>query len=449
MRARRMSQIAKAGSKMASRAAWSKAQAIFSSQAPGSMIDRSREIRSAQDVARELGSMRGVMAKFGQMLSYVSTPLDPQIRAGFADLQDNAPPMSNDLVSQVFSQEFGSLPEDIFAQWDPDPIASASIGQVHRAITHSGVAVAVKVQYPGIGATLKADLANLRLVARGFRFAFPSMDTNSIVAEISERIVEELDYRKEAQNQNAFSEFYRGHPFIKIPRVLPQYCTSKVLATELGSGVRFGEFVKSDQNAKDLAGETIFRFVFRSLYQMRSFNGDPHPGNFLFNGDSTVTFLDFGLTKHFAAAEIDRFELIISSMVIRKNPAEFRNAIEEAGLLDLDCRLPDNEIFHHFEPFYESVIQDAQFTFDDEYTTRLFAHAFDQKSAIAKYLKVSPPFVVIQRINLGLYSILAALGATANFRKIAEEIWPFTLGKATTKLGLQERDWLNTKDQIR
>ena len=441
IRAKRMAQIARAGSKMASQTALSKAREIFTSRRPGKPIDRSREIRSTQDVARELGSMRGVMAKFGQMLSYVSTPLDTQVREGFASLQDSAPPMSTELVEQVFLDEFGLLPSALYAEWDAEPIASASIGQVHRAITHSGVAVAIKVQYPGISETLTADLANLRLVARGFRFAFPSLDTDSVVAEIASKITEELDYVKEARSQKTFHDFYRGHPFIRIPGVFDELSTSRVLVTELGEGLRFNELINEDATQRNLAGETIFRFVFRSLYQLRSFNGDPHPGNYLFDGDGKVTFLDFGLTKSFTPGDIDIFESMIRAMVIDESPAEFRSAIERAGLLTSGCPLDDSAIYQHFEPFYDSIINDGPFAFNDDYTTRLFAHTFDQKAQIAKYLMVSPPFVVIQRINLGLYSILASLGASANFRRIAEEIWPFVLGNPSTPLGELESAW--------
>ncbi len=441
-----MTTIARVGSRLASQAAWAKAQSIFTSRKPDVPPDRSREIRSTQDVARELGSMRGVMAKFGQMLSYVSTPLNAELRESFATLQDSAPPMSNELVEEVFTEEFGILPEALFAAWDRDPIASASIGQVHRAITHSGIAVAVKVQYPGIRETLGADLSNLRLIAKGFRFAFPAMDTDAIVEEIATRITEELDYVNEARNQEEFYRFYHEHPFISIPKVLQDHSTSRVLVSELGAGMRFAQLLQENQSERDLAGETIFRFVFRSLYQLRSFNGDPHPGNYLFDGQGRVTFLDFGLTKHFAPNEIELFESMIRAMVIERSPAEFRSAIARAGLLRDDCALDDQQIYQHFIPFYDSVLTDEEFIFNDSYTTNLFAHTFDQRAPIAKYLMVSPPFVVIQRINLGLYSILASLEARGNFRRIAEEIWPFVRGTPSTPLGALEAAWLTDRD---
>ncbi len=444
-RARRMTRVARVGSKLATAAARAKAQEIFASRTPNGKTDRSREIASVADVAKELGSMRGVMAKFGQMLSYVSTPLDSTIRTGLSSLQDQAPPMSNDLVEEVFDQEFGRPPAEIFETWDPDPIASASIGQVHRAITMDGEAVAVKVQYPGIRETLFADLANLRLVARAFRFAFPAMDTDSIVTEISARITEELDYEKEAANQQLFADFYHGHPFIRIPGVRHDLTRPRVLVTELAAGLRFADFLHEDQEERDLAGETIFRFVFRSLYKLQCFNGDPHPGNYLFDGDGRVTFIDFGMTKYFVSEDISTFEEMVNAAVIQASPVAFRRAIVKAGLIAPNCTLSDEQVYHFFEPFYASIAKDAEFTFSDDYTTALFAHMFDKNEPVAKFLQVSEPFVVIQRINLGLYSILASLSATANFRSISAEIWPFTQHPASTELGRREKDWLSDR----
>lgn len=435
--------MARVGSKIATRAALGRAQTIFSAH-DSETIDRRNEIKTAMDVANQLGSMRGVMSKFGQILSYVSSPLAPDLRNEFVHLQDNAPVMSKDLVDELVENELGLPPYKLFDTWDPDPIASASIGQVHRAITNDGRAVALKVQFPNISETLTADLSNLRLLAKGFRLGYPSMDTDSMVDEIASRIGEELDYRLEAINQTLFHNYYKDHPFIAIPQVLPEYSTARVLCTELATGKRFQEFLQSEQAEKNLAAETIFRFVFRSLYQIRTFNGDPHPGNYLFNGSGKVTFLDFGLVKHFQQTEISLFETMVQSIVIAHSPEDFVTAITEAGLLSDKCDLDAQSIYDHFMPFYESVIENKPFRFSEQYTAKLFDHTFFQKAPIAKFLQVSPPFVIIQRINLGLYSILATLSAQANFRAIAEEIWSFTPGQPSTPMGFKERDWVKS-----
>ena len=212
----------------------------------------------------------------------------------------------------MIEAELGKPPEELFVEWDPQPLASASIGQVHRAVVvdpQSGLerAVAVKVQYPGVGDAIAADLRNADLLGALLRQGFGGLDPDDMVAEIKERITGELDYALEATNQHAFADHYRGHPFIHVPDVLPSLSTARVLTTELVTGATWAEALTWDQDERDQIGECLFRFVFRSLYGMHLFNGDPHPGNYLFHGDGRVTFLDFGLVKRFTDAETATF----------------------------------------------------------------------------------------------------------------------------------------------
>ena len=173
---------------------------------------------------------------------------------------------------------------------------------MHRAITHDGRAVAVKVQYPGIAETIEADLGNVALLRRMLKITAPSQDVDALLAELRERVTEELDYRREARNQQLFARFYAGHPTIGVPAIVAELSTRRVVTSELADGARFAELAGWPQAERDLAAETIYRFVFRSLYEAHTFNGDPHPGNYLFHGGGRVTFLDFGLVKHFTAA---------------------------------------------------------------------------------------------------------------------------------------------------
>src|SRR5262245_24645058 len=166
-------------------------------------------------------------------------------------------------------------PERGFAEWDPEPIAAASIGQVHRAITHDGRAVAVKVQYPGIAEAIAADLDNVALLRRMLRITAPSQDVDGLIAELRERVLEELDYRREAENQELFATFYDGHPTIGVPKIVSELSTRRMVTSELAVGARFAELSGWSQAERDLAAETIYRFVFRSLYDVHAFNGDP------------------------------------------------------------------------------------------------------------------------------------------------------------------------------
>src|ERR1700716_1065243 len=255
-------------------------------------------------------------------------------------LQQNAPPMSPELPSPVIEEEFGDIPERVFAEWDPLPFAAASIGQVHRAITKDGRAVAVKVQYPGIATSITSDLRNAALLRKIIGAAFRGLDVESLVNELGERLREEVDYRREAENQELFAGYYDGHPVIHVPHVIKELSTARVLTSELVVGSSFDELLTWSQTEKNLAAETIYRFVFRSLYRLHAFNGDPHPGNYLFRGGGRVSFLDFGLTKHFT--EDDFAPLIdgVRFMVLEPDGERFRSAMERAGFLQAGAPVP-------------------------------------------------------------------------------------------------------------
>src|SRR6266536_2397764 len=196
-------------------------------------------LQTAEDVATTLGAMKGVLMKIGQMASYVDDGLAPAVRRTLSRLQDSVPPMSPELAAGVVEEELGMPPERAFASWDPRPIAAASIGQVHRAITRDGRAVAVKVQYPGIAETIAADLGNVALLRRMLRITAPAQDVDALIAELRERVIEELDYRREADNQRLFAAYYDGHPTTGIPAVIGELSTRRLITSELSGGARF------------------------------------------------------------------------------------------------------------------------------------------------------------------------------------------------------------------
>ena len=330
------------------------------------------------------------------------------------------------------------------------PIAAASIGQVHRAITRDGRAVAVKVQYPGVDEAIAADLANSDLIFRVMGMLFPGLDPGPLVAELRERLGEELDYRLEAENQARFAEFYRGHPFIHVPEVLPELSTGRVLTTELAVGARLAEVEAGwSPEERSLAGEAIFRFVFRSLYRLHVFNGDPHPGNYLFRPGGRVTFLDFGLVKRFSAAEVKLFESMVRAIALDRDAGAYRAILEEAGVLTRGAPLSDEQVVAWFGHFYEPVRERRVTTFTHDYARSTVQRIFSRQGDMARYGNVPPSFVIIQRINLGLYSVLASLGATADWRGVAEELWPMTDGPASTPLGREEAAWLRAAGRRR
>lgn len=388
--------------------------------------------------------MKGALMKVGQMASYLDQGLPEHVRSALAQLQHTAPPMSAELAAGVVAEELGAPPEVVFAEWDPVPIASASIGQVHRAMTFDGRAVAVKVQYPGVAEAVESDLDNAGLIFAGLGVLFPGLDHRSLVAELRDRLVEELDYRLEAEHQRRFAAWYDGHPTIHIPRVLGELSTRRVLTTELSDGARWDEMLEWSQEERDLAGETLYRFAFGSLYRLAAFNGDPHPGNYLFHRGGRVTFLDFGLVKYFAPDELAEFEEMIRHMVIEHDPAAFRASVERIGLLPPGLAVSDADVIDYLGHFYEFVQEPGPFTITPEYASETVRRFFDTSGPYATMQKAAnlpPSFVIIQRISLGLYAILGELRATADWRRIAEELWPFVDAPPSTPMGVAADRW--------
>lgn len=437
--------LARLGARAGGREAVARAQGVFASAERREALDRSVELRHAEDVVRELGAMKGALMKLGQMVSYLDEGLPEHVRTALAQLQRDAPPMSVELAAEMIVQELGARPEVLFAEWDPEPIAAASIGQVHRALTHDGRAVAVKVQYPGIAEAVESDLGNVGLLFGGIGRAYPGFESGPLVEELRTRLREELDYGLEATRQQRFADYYAGHPFIHVPAVLPELSATRVLTTELAEGVRFSDAEQWSQEQRDLAGEAIFRFVFRSFYRLHLFNGDPHPGNYLFRPDGRVTFLDFGLVKEFAPSDIELIRRLIETVVLDPDPAEFRIAMERAGFLRPGAPVRDADVTEYFGHFYDHMRDRGRHPITGEFASEVVRRFFDVKGPygeVMKYANVPPAFVVVQRVNLGLFAVLAALGATADWRSVGEELWPWVNGPPSSLLGELEAEWL-------
>jgi predicted unusual protein kinase regulating ubiquinone biosynthesis (AarF/ABC1/UbiB family) len=287
-------------------------------------------------------------------------------------------------------------------------------------------------------------MAAASAVLRGLALQYSGFEPGPLIAELRERIFEELDYRLEAAQQQVFAGYFADHPFIHVPGVVPELSTTRVLVTELADGVRFSEALEWPQSDRDLAGETIFRFVFTGLYRLHRFNGDPHPGNYLFSPDGRVTFLDFGLCKVFAETEVAQLQALIDAYVLDPDPARFRAAMEDAGFLLADAPVSDDDVHTFFRQFYELVAVDEAVAVGNDYadeTARTFFDTTTPEGRMLKYTNIPPEFAVVQRINLGLYGVLAQLGSTANWRRISEEIWPWVDGPPSTPLGQAEAVW--------
>jgi len=443
-RAARTAEVVRLASRVGAAEAAYRARRAFASAGRRRGLAAEIQLRRAEEVAEVLGNMKGALMKVGQLASFVDDSMPEPVRQALCQLQQDAPPMSPELAAQVVEEELGAPPDRVFAKWDPVPIAAASIGQVHRAMTHDGIAVAVKVQYPGVEEAIRADLDNLDLTALVVPFLWGSIDARGMAEEVRTRLAEELDYVREAANQRAFARWYRDHPFIRVPDVLEGLSRRRVLTAELGEGARFNEMEGWPQPERDLAAEAIFRFVFHSLYQLHAFNGDPHPGNYLFQPGGRVTFLDFGLVKYFTDEDIAQLAAMVRYAVLEPDAAALRSAAEDAGYFVRGAPLSDARVAEYCTSFYQPVLRDEVTTITAEFASDLARHlmlAHQTFPEVMKWGNIEPRFLVLQRINVGLTAILGRLEATANWRRIAEEIWPMTNGPASTELGREHARW--------
>src|SRR4051812_12042396 len=448
----RQGHVVRRGGRVATTVAGNRARWVFASAERKAALNQELEMRTAEDVASTLGNMKGVMMKLGQIASFVDDGMPEAVRTALEQLQADAPPMSAELAAGVIERELGAPPDQVFAEWDPVPIAAASIGQVHRAITRDGLAVAVKVQYPGVEDAIRADLDGLDASMLPAPVLYKNFNPRPFIDEIRTRISEELDYRLEATNQQAFADWYRGHPFIHIPEVIGELSTSRVLTTELATGARFTELETWDQHERNLAGETIFRFVFRSLYRMRAFNGDPHPGNYLFRPGGQVTFLDFGLVKHYTEDEIDQLLELADTLVLHPDLEKARAAAVRAGYYPPDAPVSTEEMIEFSVAFWEMFRLDRVFQFTPEYATEVVRRFFLGRAThgdAVKYADMPARWTILQRINVGLIAILGRIRAEANFRRIAEELWPITDAPPSTPLGQAEAEWWASRSAVR
>ncbi|MDP9825983.1 ABC1 kinase family protein [Kineosporia succinea] len=391
--------------------------------------------RGAERYAESLGRSRGVLMKAGQILSFVSLgsmvegSSQSVYQAALARLQDDAPPMEPELAAGVVTAELGAPPHEVFAEFAPHPLAAASIGQVHAATTHDGRRVVVKIQYPGVDEAIRADLANAELLATFFqviRGVLPDLgrtDARALAAEVTERIGEEIDYLTEASNQQIFADAYRGHPFARVPEVLPEFSTGRVLTMDRSDGLRWAQAREADQELKNQWGEAIYRFTLGSLRRMGRFNADPHPGNYLFHPDGSVTFLDFGCVKSWRDDQVEWMVRAVQAAVEGRADDLLRHYTEQGFV---PGEPPDAQAMLVWaREALTPVLGDQPFTYTPEFAARIVDLEFSPRgphSAVVQKLALPGEYVALTRIDLGLTSVLAGLRAQGDWRSIRDEL---------------------------
>jgi len=379
-------------------------------------------LRTAEDVTRTMGEMKGAVMKFGQILSMMTGAMPPELTAQLATLQSNAPPMAFELVRQVFEEEFGCGPERLFRKFEKRPFAAASIGQVHRAVTRDGHEVAVKVQYPGVREAIEHDLANVGLIIGMAGLASRGLEPGPIIRDLKEGIREELDYQREAAWQQRFRDLFEGHAFIRVPRVYHELSTSRILVQEFVRGRPFATAYSLDQASRNRIGEIIYRFAFGSIYRHRLFNGDPHPGNYLLLDDGSIAFVDYGCVAEFSPDHVAGFTKVLRALIADDREA-WRRATEDIGILKRDAPFTTEELYEHMH-WYWAPILEPEVTFTPELAGEMIRRNTQTTGLggqINRYCNVPEGMVFLTRINFGLAGLMANLRARGPWRAIIEE----------------------------
>ena len=438
------------GSEMA-RAYATKTANLVRSDEDRSAASERRRLEAAGHVVEVLGQMKGPAMKIGQMASILDLGgLSPdeveQLQAKLGELRDHAPQVSFKEMRKVIEEDLGERIQDVFAEFDPDAAAAASIGQVYRARLHDDREVAVKVQYPHVAAAVRADLQNLGLIMRAAKRFAPGLDPATTAVELRERISEELDYEHEAQAQRAFARRWRGHPFIVIPNVVTSLCRDRVLVTEWINGAGFEEIKESSQATRDRVAEIVIRFFLGSLYRFGQFSGDPHPGNFRLLGDGRVAFLDFGMTKTVAGNRID------SELAVIRAALEHDADAVHAGLAALGFFEPDDgrfdpaRVLEHVRAINAWYADDEPATLTPQYVSALLAHAGDPRSEYWELMKnetIPAESLLSSRMQVMMLSAVGQLRATANWHRIMSE-WLYG-SPPSSSLGLAEAKFFDVR----
>ena len=403
--------------------------------APAEAVMSEVQQRTAEQLFRTLGDLKGGAMKVGQALSILESVLPEDVaapyRAGLTRLQDSAPPMSAATVHTVLTEELGAGWRRQLVEFDDNPAAAASIGQVHRARWVDGREVAVKIQYPGAGDALRADLRQIGRLARTFGGLVPGIDIKPLVAELQDRVAEELDYLLEAEAQQAFAEVFRGDPDIFVPPVVAG--TDKVLVSEwVTSAASLARLIaEGSQQERDHYGELYVRFLFQGPARVGMLHADPHPGNFriLPTEDGAlggIGVVDFGAVARLPERGLPRTIGSLMRIASLDDYDEVRDSLRAEGFIKPNIRVDPAELRDYLGPFIEPARHDT-FRFSRTWMREQFQRLQDPRqpgSMIALKLNLPPSYLLIHRVTLGSIGVLCQLEAKAPYRSILERWLP-------------------------
>ncbi|MFS8198657.1 ABC1 kinase family protein [Streptomyces sp. CWNU-52B] len=429
----------------AGRATWGLGKRIGGKSAE--LVGRELQQRTAEQLFKVLGELKGGAMKFGQAMSVFESALPEEVagpyRAALTKLQEAAPPMPTRTVHTVLAERLGDDWQELFLEFQDKPSAAASIGQVHRAVWHDGREVAVKVQYPGAGEALLSDLNQLSRFARLLGPLIPGMDIKPLIAELRDRVSEELDYGLEAQAQQAHAEEFADDPDVLVPAVVHQ--CKQVLVTEWIDGIPLSEVITDGtQEERDRAGQLLARFLFSGPSRTGLLHADPHPGNFRLlpaapedpgsedgsedSGDRSgwrLGVLDFGTVDRLP----DGLPSTIGDslrMTLDGQAEAVYELLREEGFVKEAIELDPDAVLDYLLPIIEPALLD-EFTFSRTWMRSQAARIADPRSLahqLGKQLNLPPAYLLIHRVTLSTIGVLCQLGATVRLRQELEDWLP-------------------------
>ncbi|MEU0191775.1 AarF/UbiB family protein [Streptomyces afghaniensis] len=418
---------------IAGRATWGFGKRIVGESAE--LVGRELQQRTADQLFKVLGELKGGAMKFGQALSVFESALPEEVagpyRAALTKLQEAAPPMPTRTVHAVLEERLGEGWHELFLEFEDKPAAAASIGQVHRGVWHDGREVAVKVQYPGAGEALLSDLNQLSRFSRLLGPLIPGMDIKPLITELKDRVSEELDYGLEAQAQQAHAEEFTDDPDVIVPQVVHQ--SDQVLITEWIDGIPLSEIISGgSQEQRDRAGQLLARFLFSGPARTGLLHADPHPGNFrLLPGgpdgedDWRLGVLDFGTVDRLPGGLPATIGESLRMTLDGEAEAVYELLCAE-GFVKETIELDPDAVLDYLLPIIEPA-EVEEFTFTRGWMRSQAARIADPRSPayqLGKQLNLPPAYLLIHRVTLSTIGVLCQLGATVRLREELEEWLP-------------------------
>jgi predicted unusual protein kinase regulating ubiquinone biosynthesis (AarF/ABC1/UbiB family) len=395
---------------------------------PAEVVAAELQARTAEQLFAVLGQLKGGAMKVGQAMSVLEAALPEELaapyRTALTRLQEAAPPLPAATVHAVLAEQLGADWRSSFASFDDRPAAAASIGQVHRAVWADGREVAVKIQYPGAGEALLSDFRQIARLSRVLAPLSPGLELKPLLAELQERIAEELDYRLEAQAQQTFSEAYDGDVDIVVPAVVAG--ADRVLVTEWVEGTPLSVIIREGtEPQRDRASQLLARFLFSGPVLAGLLHADPHPGNFRLQDDGRLAVIDFGAVNRLpdgAPEPIGR----LARLALEGDADAVLQGLRDEGFVRADVDIDGEALLDYLAPLLEPIRAET-FRFTRPWLRLQAARMADPRSpaaALGRRLNLPPSYLLIHRVVLGTIAVLSQLGGEAPYRSEMERWQP-------------------------